>query len=36
VAHTEFLELDLASMKNGNSIIYDVKGILNGTVDGKL
>jgi UDP-N-acetyl-D-galactosamine dehydrogenase len=36
VAHKEFLELDLAFMQNGNSIIYDVKGVLNGTVDGKL
>jgi UDP-N-acetyl-D-galactosamine dehydrogenase len=36
VAHKEFLELDLQSLQNGSSIIYDVKGILNGTVDGKL
>jgi UDP-N-acetyl-D-galactosamine dehydrogenase len=36
VAHKEFVELDLQSLQNGNSIIYDVKGVLNGTVDGKL
>lgn len=35
VAHKEFLKLDLASFKNENAIIYDVKGILFG-VDGKL
>jgi UDP-N-acetyl-D-galactosamine dehydrogenase len=36
VAHKEFLELDLASLQNGNSLLYDVKGILEVTVDGKL
>ncbi|WP_167496951.1 nucleotide sugar dehydrogenase [Flavobacterium tiangeerense] len=36
VAHKEFLDLDLSSLQNDNSILYDVKGILNITVDGKL
>jgi UDP-N-acetyl-D-galactosamine dehydrogenase len=36
VAHKEFLELDLQSLQNGNSIIFDVKGVLNVSVDGKL
>lgn len=36
VAHKEFLELDMAAMQNGNSVLYDVKGILKGKVDGKL
>ena len=36
VAHQEFLKLDLASLQNGNSLLYDVKGILDITVDGKL
>lgn len=35
VAHKEFLELDIDSLKNKNAIVYDVKGILNNT-DGKL
>ncbi|HLF51312.1 nucleotide sugar dehydrogenase [Flavobacterium sp.] len=36
VAHKEFLDLDLASLQNGNSLLYDVKGILDVAVDGKL
>lgn len=36
VAHKEFLDLDLASMQNLNSVLYDVKGILVTEVDGKL
>jgi UDP-N-acetyl-D-galactosamine dehydrogenase len=28
VAHTEFLDLDLASLQKDNSVLYDVKGIL--------
>ena len=36
VAHNEFLHLDIASLQNGNSLLYDVKGILEGEVDGKL
>jgi UDP-N-acetyl-D-galactosamine dehydrogenase len=36
VAHKEFLNLDLASLQNTNSLVYDVKGILGDKVDGKL
>jgi UDP-N-acetyl-D-galactosamine dehydrogenase len=36
VAHKEFLDLDLASLQNDNSLLYDVKGILDIAVDGKL
>lgn len=36
VAHKEFLELDLDSFKNGNSVVYDVKGILGDRCDRKL
>jgi len=36
VAHTAFLDLDFASLQKQNSLLYDVKGILKGEVDGKL
>ena len=36
VAHNEFLHLDIASLQNGNSLLYDLKGILGSEVDGKL
>ncbi len=36
VAHNEFLNLDFEKLKNKNAIIYDVKGILEIAVDGKL
>ena len=36
VAHKEFLDLDLVSLQNGNSMLYDVKGVLGNYVDGKL
>jgi len=36
VAHKEFLDLDIASLQNENSLLYDVKGILGSEVDGKL
>jgi UDP-N-acetyl-D-galactosamine dehydrogenase len=36
VAHKEFLNLDLPSMLNKKGILYDVKGILEGEVDGRL
>jgi UDP-N-acetyl-D-galactosamine dehydrogenase len=36
VAHKEFLSLDLEQFRNPESIIYDVKGVLKGTIDGKL
>ncbi|MDD5062818.1 MAG: nucleotide sugar dehydrogenase [Candidatus Marinimicrobia bacterium] len=35
VAHNVFKSLDLASLKNGNAIVYDVKGILK-EYDGRL
>ena len=36
VAHQEFLNLDLNSLRNENSIVYDVKGVLGDAADGKL
>ncbi|MGO3806862.1 MAG: nucleotide sugar dehydrogenase [Sphingobacterium sp.] len=36
VAHKEFLELDLTSLLKENGVIYDVKGILKGEVNGRL
>ena len=36
VAHKEFLELDLDNLKNGSSVVYDVKGILGNRCDRKL
>jgi len=36
VAHKEFLELELDSLRKENSILYDVKGVLRENVDGKL
>ncbi|MBP3942191.1 nucleotide sugar dehydrogenase [Sphingobacteriaceae bacterium WQ 2009] len=36
VAHKEFLEVDLSTLKKSNAIIYDVKGQLFENVDGKL
>ena len=36
VAHKEFLDLDLSQFKTPNGIIYDVKGALDITVNGKL
>lgn len=36
VAHKSFLNLDLQSHLNKNGVIYDVKGVLSGKVDGKL
>ncbi len=37
VAHNEFKNLDIAHISNGNSVVYDVKGILSEEViDGKL
>ncbi len=37
VAHNEFKKLDIAHISNGNSVVYDVKGILSEEViDGKL
>ena len=36
VAHREFLDLDIDSLKNTNSVVYDVKGVLGAKADGKL
>ena len=36
VAHNEFLDLDLNRFKNGNTPVYDVKGILGTKADAKL
>ena len=36
VAHKEFLDLDLTQLKNNNSVVYDVKGVLEQDVDGNL
>ncbi len=36
VAHKEFVDLDFKSIQNENSLLYDVKGILGVTVDGRL
>ena len=36
VAHQEFETLDISSLINGNSVVYDVKGVMNNGFDGKL
>ncbi|THF50548.1 nucleotide sugar dehydrogenase [Flavobacterium supellecticarium] len=36
VAHKEFLNADLSTLLKENSLLYDVKGVLKGEVDGKL
>lgn len=36
VAHKEFLEMDLDVLKNGNTVVYDVKGVLGDKCDRKL
>ncbi|WP_108868355.1 nucleotide sugar dehydrogenase [Aquimarina aquimarini] len=36
VAHKEFLDIDLKTMLTPNGILYDVKGILEGDVNGRL
>jgi UDP-N-acetyl-D-galactosamine dehydrogenase len=36
VAHDTFKEIDFDILKNGQTVIYDVKGILQGNIDGKL
>lgn len=36
VAHKEFLQMDLDNLKNGNTVIYDVKGVLGDKCDKKL
>ena len=34
--HQEFLKLELDSLRKNNSVLYDVKGVLEGIIDGKL
>jgi UDP-N-acetyl-D-galactosamine dehydrogenase len=36
VAHKAFLDMDYVALRKGKSILYDVKGVLQGPVDGKL
>lgn len=36
VAHAEFETLDISSLINGNSVVYDVKGVMENGFDGKL
>jgi UDP-N-acetyl-D-galactosamine dehydrogenase len=36
VAHNEFKDLDFSVVKNEKSVIYDVKGVLIGNIDGRL
>lgn len=36
VAHREFVDLDLNTLRNANSIVYDVKGVLGEVADGRL
>lgn len=36
VAHKEFLDLDFKTLRKDSSVLYDVKGILEANVDGKL
>ena len=36
VAHAEFLKLDYQALRNPNSVLYDVKGVLGNLADGKL
>jgi UDP-N-acetyl-D-galactosamine dehydrogenase len=36
VSHHEFLKVDLQIFKKENAVVYDVKGVLKGGVDGKL
>jgi len=36
VAHKEFLELDLDTLKKENGVVYDVKGILGSKANSKL
>jgi len=36
VAHDTFKEIDFDTLKNGHTVIYDVIGMLQGNIDGKL
>jgi len=36
VAHDTFMEINFDTLKNGHTVIYDVIGMLQGNIDGKL
>lgn len=36
VAHQEFIGIDFKTLRNNNSVLYDVKGVLGEVADGKL
>jgi UDP-N-acetyl-D-galactosamine dehydrogenase len=36
VAHQEFIGLDFNTLRNKNSVLYDVKGVLGEVADGRL
>ena len=36
VSHTVFLKMNLSSLRNETSILYDIKGVIRDEVDGKL
>ena len=36
VAHQEFIGLDIKTLRNKNSVLYDVKGVLGAMADGRL
>ncbi|EAR01098.1 nucleotide sugar dehydrogenase [Maribacter sp. HTCC2170] len=36
VSHKEYLKLDISKLLNENAVVYDTKGILGDTVDGRL
>lgn len=36
VAHKEFTTIDLSKLKKSNGVLFDVKGVLNETADGRL
>lgn len=36
VAHNEFKTIDLSKLKKSNGVLFDVKGVLNETADGRL
>lgn len=36
VAHQEFLDMDIKALRNENSVVYDVKGVLGEVADGRL
>ena len=36
VPHTQFLNLEISSLKNNSCVVYDIKGVLKYNIDGKL